>query len=145
MLLEKGADVHAKANSDCTPLHLVVYSGYTEVAKVLLANGADVHARTQANSTPLHYAVEYGHTELVKLLLENGADVNVGEGIFNKVPLFYAVYNGHTEVSKLLLEKGPMFMPNHIWAVRPCTLLPITAKLNWQAAVIKRLRYKCRR
>lgn len=45
LLLERGADVHAKEKNDETPLHVATGRGHTEIVKLLLERGADVHAK----------------------------------------------------------------------------------------------------
>ena len=75
-LIDQGADLHAKDNYGCTPLHLACVNGHAEVVKALLEKGADVHAKDSHGMTPLHYACMNGHAEVVKALLEKGADVH---------------------------------------------------------------------
>jgi hypothetical protein len=57
LLLDSGADLHAKDKKGQTPLHASSQMGYVEVAKLLLARGADVNATAIGAMTPLHCAV----------------------------------------------------------------------------------------
>jgi ankyrin repeat protein len=105
MLLEKGADVNAKTDTDTTALFNAILYRRTEVVRILLENGADVHVKTMYGSTTLDMAIWYGDIEIVSMLLENGADVNA-KGKYGSTALIKASENGHTEVVRMLLEKG---------------------------------------
>jgi outer membrane protein assembly factor BamB len=72
LLLERGADVHAKDRlNDWTALHFSI--AYPEVVRILLARGADVNApETQSNHAPLWWAVVRRQSESARLLLDSG-------------------------------------------------------------------------
>ena len=83
LLLEKGADVNAKASNGQTALHQASAYGQLEVVKLLLERGASVNFEVKDDAqggdpgcTPLLLAAENGHLEIVKLLLGKKADVN---------------------------------------------------------------------
>ena len=61
LLLERGADVHAKQQQDYTPLHGAASRGDVEIAKLLLARGADRGAKAADGMTPADVARKYGH------------------------------------------------------------------------------------
>ena len=106
-LIEKEADVNAKANDGSTPLHSSAANGHQEVVRALIRAGADVNAKTDNGWTPLHWsAYAYdGHLEVVQALIEAGADVNVAlkNGY---TALSFSARNGHPEVSRVLIEAG---------------------------------------
>jgi len=134
-LLEKGADVNAKAVEGITPLHIVqdpsltarliqkgarleavsdtlgtplnaaILSGLYEVAEVLIAHGAEIDCRDARRSTPLHHASGRGDLDSVRLLVSKGADVNAANEPGFR-PLHWAAGNGHMDVVRLLLENG---------------------------------------
>lgn len=134
-LLEKGADVNAKAVDGITPLHIVgdatltarliqkgarieamseilgaplnaaILSGLYEVAEVLIAHGAEIDARDARRSTPLHHASGRGDLNSVHLLVSKGADVNAVNEPGFR-PLHWAAGNGHLAVVELLLSNG---------------------------------------
>jgi hypothetical protein len=89
LLLEGGADVHARTADQKTPLHLAVKSRIfawmhtpkqLDVVAQLLDAGADPNARDGWGATPLHAALEDLHgngsanLDVVRLLLQRGAD-----------------------------------------------------------------------
>ena len=73
LLLKQGADVNAKDEDGCTPLHRASNKGFPEIVKLLIKNGADVNA-TDKDWTPLHQAALWDRIDIVKVLIENGAD-----------------------------------------------------------------------
>jgi len=73
LLLDRGADINARANNRWTPLHNAVDSGCIEVVRVLLEHGANVGAEDEQGRTPFTLAKEYEYDEIMKLLLEHGA------------------------------------------------------------------------
>jgi serine/threonine-protein phosphatase 6 regulatory ankyrin repeat subunit B len=94
-LIDKGADVNAKANDGTTALMMASEEDQKEVVPMLLAKGADVNAKskewsvttvgdlgalktTHANgTTALMVASQSGYKDIVKqLLLAKGIDVN---------------------------------------------------------------------
>jgi uncharacterized protein len=90
-----------------TPLHLAVFFGNLETARLLLDKGADLHAwsqNAQANQ-PLHAALAGNATPVIQLLVESGADVTArsAEGW---TPLHQAAQNGNLDVIRLLVAHG---------------------------------------
>src|SRR5215813_5659937 len=68
MLVERGADVNARQESDFTPLQEAAATGQVEMIKLFLSHGADVAARNQQGKTALDYAIESGHKEAEEIL-----------------------------------------------------------------------------
>jgi ankyrin repeat protein len=83
LLLERGADAHAKDKDDATPLHIASYARRFEIARVLLDGGAVSDSVGNQGRTPLHLVAGCGYLHskedgirIAQLLLERGADVN---------------------------------------------------------------------
>ncbi len=75
-LLDKGADVNAKAPTGVTALMMASQSGHVDVVRALLAAKADVNAKTPIGDTALLLASQQGHAEVVKLLTASGASTS---------------------------------------------------------------------
>ena len=85
MLIEHGADVHARSSNEMsnTPLHAAAAGGRVEavaelLARLLLDRGADASARTDDGITPLDLAEEKSRPDVAALLRERGAEEGDG-------------------------------------------------------------------
>jgi hypothetical protein len=58
ILLEAGADIHARDKNGATPLHRAVRTRCARAVNYLLNAGADATARNSSGSTPFHLAVQ---------------------------------------------------------------------------------------
>lgn len=67
-LIEHGANVNAKGDSDVTPLHTAAARGNIEAATFLLEHGADINATTTDGKKPITYAEDRNHPEMVEFL-----------------------------------------------------------------------------
>ncbi len=85
-LIEKGADVNAKAAGDATPLHCALWEGANEAIPDLIKAGADVNAKTKDAHdpsflwTPLQILAAGGShvpPDIVQLFLEAGAEYTI--------------------------------------------------------------------
>uniref|UniRef100_A0A8C7Z6R7 Poly [ADP-ribose] polymerase n=1 Tax=Oryzias sinensis TaxID=183150 RepID=A0A8C7Z6R7_9TELE len=74
LLLQHGADVHAKDKGGLVPLHNACSYGHYEVTELLLKHGACVNAMDLWQFTPLHEAASKNRVEVCSLLLSHGAD-----------------------------------------------------------------------
>ncbi|KAH9969688.1 hypothetical protein BC827DRAFT_23481 [Russula dissimulans] len=84
-LLDQGADVDARDNNGCTPLHYssfwpgglgpgsVFIRGTVEASRLLLEHGADIQAENNEGKTPLQLALEHEHHEMAEFLSGMGA------------------------------------------------------------------------
>ena len=77
MLLENGADVHAKTSEQgWTPLHTAAWKNALAVASLLLEYDAYANAETNEDETPLDRAIHEGHDEMQSLLRQHGGRCN---------------------------------------------------------------------
>ncbi|XP_062307267.1 tankyrase, TRF1-interacting ankyrin-related ADP-ribose polymerase b isoform X3 [Osmerus eperlanus] len=74
LLLQHGADVHAKDKGGLVPLHNACSYGHFEVTELLLKHGACVNAMDLWQFTPLHEAASKNRVEVCSLLLSHVAD-----------------------------------------------------------------------
>ena len=108
LLLGKGADIEAKDNEDCTPLHYM--SGF-RTTKLLLEKGANIEAKNDEGKTPLHIIIEkwpqqgYG-LEMIQLLLENGANVEARDGNGIKANQYHYCNKKVTKLFEAFFEKN---------------------------------------
>jgi ankyrin repeat protein len=77
MLLDQGADVHARDDCEWTALILTSITGKLECMQILIEAKADVNASNMYGQTAAHYAPNHAHTKCLQLLIDNHADVNV--------------------------------------------------------------------
>jgi len=70
MLLERGAVINARCQSDKTPLHWAAEEGKLEFVRLFLEHGADVNALDQFGDTPSELGLRNGHPEIADLLSE---------------------------------------------------------------------------
>ena len=102
-LVERGADVNAKAKDGRTPLHM---SLNLETTAYLVDKGSDVRAKDKKGLTPLHLMVSGFHVGLAKYLLDKGADVNGGVisaaegGTPTPTPLLYVLRHANDMLSR---------------------------------------------
>ena len=67
-LIQHGANVNAKGESDLTPLHTAAARGNIEAVTLLLEHGADINATTTDGKKPISYAEERNHPAMVEFL-----------------------------------------------------------------------------
>jgi ankyrin repeat protein len=103
ILLEQGADVHARSRNAMqnAPLHAAAAGRHSSVVAVLLAAGADANARQHGGWTPLHAAAQSGDLETATLLLVFGADPQA-RAENNQAALDLALTKGHQAIVDLL-------------------------------------------
>jgi ankyrin repeat protein len=99
LLIERGADVNARAEHGKTALMMATGRGHIEIMRLLLDAGSDIEAKDEYGFTALALASTGldGSVEAVALLKKYGARVNMAENIFG------AVLFGRTDVLKALL------------------------------------------
>jgi hypothetical protein len=81
LLLDNGADVGARGESNRTPLHCAANAGTIPVAEVLLAHGADLEATDETGQTPLFAAIRSEKWEIARFFEQRGASVDLHAAI----------------------------------------------------------------
>ncbi len=103
LLLERGADVNARANNAMavTPLNAAAARQHGAVVRALLDGGAAVDAAQRDGYTALHSAAANGDSTLVEMLLGAGADVEARSDA-GDTPADVANARGHADVGDRL-------------------------------------------
>jgi ankyrin repeat protein len=104
-LVDLGADVNAKNDTDRTALFTAIYQNNTEVALYLIEKGAKCEDVLMSNLTLLHYACFQGNYTLCKALLERKCDPN-SIATSCESPVYIAVIKGYIDILSLLIEYG---------------------------------------
>jgi TonB family protein len=79
MLLEAGASVHPRNETQATALHLAARHGRTLSARHLLRAGADIELRDSEGRTPLYRAIENRRAAIIEML--QGAALAMVKGV----------------------------------------------------------------
>jgi outer membrane protein assembly factor BamB len=121
-LLDKGADVNAKARYDATALHFAADKGHLAVVEVLIRHKADLNIRdTFYSTTPLTWAVSKNHPEVVKTLLRagaTGADTALtGAAAQGNLDLAWFILD-HAKLSRSALNRAMAAAPRSALEVR---------------------------
>ena len=104
LLIEAGADLHARKNTDAEViLDLAVKAGDQRTVGLLFERGAGKNPR--AVSAALTSAATNGNIALVRTLLAQGADLNSGRTPTGHA-LNEAMLGEHLDVARLLIEQG---------------------------------------
>ncbi|KAK7095495.1 uncharacterized protein [Littorina saxatilis] len=116
LLLDIGADTHAKNGFKATPLHSACHGGHLNIVKLLVGRGADVNIKALCR-TPLHLASWKGHDDIVDFLIKHGGDVNT-RGLVGTA-LHEACIHLRTKVARLLLNHGAEVNSRDGWGHSP--------------------------
>ncbi|BDC52841.1 hypothetical protein F183_A51560 [Bryobacterales bacterium F-183] len=113
ILLERGADVQAKAKSGQTALTVAgSWKGSAEVMRMLAAKGAKVDPKAEGvefRANPLIYAAYSNDVEAVRALLDAGASYQqpmLLQGLVPMSPMLAAIATGSTDVLREFLKRG---------------------------------------
>lgn len=88
LLVDEGADTHARSVCGETPLWWAARNGHAPLVEFLHDKGGNIESKDMFGLTPLAWAVENQHWPVVKLLVGWGADIWASDHI------------GHTPVSR---------------------------------------------
>ena len=99
--ISAGADINASNELQSAPLHVAVFNGHIDIARLLIDKGAKVDPRNKHNATPLHWAASRGRIDIARLLIEGGADPNARDDS-RYMPLDYALQARSSDLITLL-------------------------------------------
>ncbi|KAK3236837.1 hypothetical protein CYMTET_53048, partial [Cymbomonas tetramitiformis] len=139
LLLEIGADVHARNKVEFTPLIRAAMCGHADVVEqLMLGSDSELEARDKMGFTALIRAAAAGHEEVLRVLLKysspRGADI-AATTKNGSTALHRAAESGHASAVQQLLEAGA---PTE--AVNDDTDTPLhRAAVNGHEAVVKLL------
>jgi ankyrin repeat protein len=75
VLLDRGADIHARDVEQWTPLHWACWKGHMEVVLALVDRGADVDVRDDNQRTPLDHLSMENRNRLESMINRNVGNV----------------------------------------------------------------------
>lgn len=106
LLLQRGADIHARGNDGATPLDDACWKGHKDVVELLISRGANTQMVDYNLWSPIRTAVTYENLDIVEILLNtNPANISKGdEG--GETPLHVASWKGNIDIMNLLIERG---------------------------------------
>ncbi len=107
LLLQKGADIHAKDSKRETALHYAAgIKENSRIIELLIRNGADVNAGAPS-FTPLHRAAYMGAADNIPVLIRNNASINIQDITSeSKTPLELAIDARQFTAARELIENG---------------------------------------
>jgi ankyrin repeat protein len=114
LLLKQGADVNVQndtwntSNMRLTALEAAIWSGNTNLCKLLLETGANPDLQSGPGESALHYALSYHRTEMAAWLLDYGADPFLSKGAYGiATPLELAITRDDGKlVPRMLGQEG---------------------------------------
>ena len=77
-LVDRGADINARANDGISPLHFTSQEGNTAIADYLISRGANINAKATTGETPLYLAIQGNRHRCIQLLLHHNPDCSLG-------------------------------------------------------------------
>lgn len=108
ILLQAGADKHARDKDGQTPLLAAAFNRHYDAVATLLAHGANPNDQVPNGFTALTSASGVGSLQAIGQLLAAGADVNA-RTTKGKTPLMFAAMYGGAAATRRLLDAGAVW------------------------------------
>ncbi|MEM9538415.1 MAG: ankyrin repeat domain-containing protein [Cyanobacteria bacterium P01_E01_bin.42] len=102
ILLNEGADIHAKDEDGHTALHDAADYGSLQAVKTLVRSGAQIDIGDKSGKIPVQKAAQSGQIEIVRYLL----DISPNISRESTSALWSAVFNNWVETAKVAIAKG---------------------------------------
>ena len=107
LVVDGHANVNFADKRGHTPLHLAVFRGNLDLARMLVVDGhANVDVTNERARTALHVATHMGHLDIARMLVVDGqasVDITDKDGL---TPLHEAAYHDHLDVARVLVVDG---------------------------------------
>jgi len=105
MLIDGGAEVDLKNNSEMTALSWAVHDERFKTVKILVDAGADINVENEAKENPILFAAAKGNIDEAKFLLDHGADPN-SQSVDKYTPLGWVGSGDNEAIVALFLSYG---------------------------------------
>ncbi len=105
ILLNRGANVDTRNDSQNTALHCASKKGNADTIKELIAAGANVNATNIHALPPLHFAARAGKVDAIYALIDAGANVLLIDNVGHSA-LHFAVGGAKANVINALIDAG---------------------------------------
>ena len=105
LLIQHGARVNVKDDSDNAPLHLAIHGGHGKLAELLMESGAYIHSRNYNGNLPIQVAAFAGLPDVITQLIAAGSPVNAQDQV-GDTPLHDAALQGQVEAAQVLIGAG---------------------------------------
>jgi ankyrin repeat protein len=105
IVLGANLDWQDELSQDRTPLHLAIYSNFSEIVRMLIDARANLNVQDKHGDTPLHVAIMKNNLIIVQMLIDAGADVNV-QAKNGRTALHLAADLREKEIVRMLIDAG---------------------------------------
>lgn len=109
LLLDAGADIHAKSEECYSALHLAVKTNIRVMQLIFQKRegSLNLELKTPFNDTPLYFAISGKQTEIAEMLIvEKGVNIHGSGEPGVRSPLSAAAFTCNNKILKLLLARG---------------------------------------
>jgi len=105
IVLGANLDWQDELSQDRTPLHLAIYSNFSEIVRMLIDAGANLNMQDKHGDTPLLVAIMKNNPIIVQMLIDAGADLNM-QAKNGRTALHLAADLREKEIVRMLIDAG---------------------------------------